>query len=142
MPANAVVDVTGVTPQQLAPTLAQGRAYRVIGFGLTSSGTGVAILKCGSTEVARVVLPGGEVAQPNIDWGFVGADSGPLTVAADTAGVRICGHVCYDTIPITIPVAPQLAFHELPTPVRKRPDSRLVARPVMMPIPISSSGLE
>lgn len=125
---SALVDVTGVTPQQLAPTLDPGYAYRVLGFGLTSSGSGLAVVKAGSTVVAKIAMPGGEVARPDVSWGMVGADRGPLTVAADTAGVQVVGHLVYDVVRIPAVPVPDVEFVGGSSPMFAAP-----------PVPISPS---
>lgn len=141
MATNIVVDVTGTTPQTLAPALTPGRAYRVLGFGLTSSGSGIAILKAGTRELARVQMPGGEVLPPNVDWAMIGGtEHAALTIEADTAAVRVVGHLAYDTVPVPIvPATPIENFLDQSIRIGRR--QPLNTGPNFQPIPVAATGL-
>lgn len=137
--ASAVINVTGTTPQTVAATLTPGNAYRVLGFCLTSTGTGIAIIKAGSNEVTRIALPGGAVLTPSISWELIGRDSGTLTVVADTAGVQIVGNIVYDTVKIPVLSVPDVQNPYSEAQIfRRRPADR--GPWVMGPMP-SSNGV-
>lgn len=90
------VDVTGTTPQVIVAAQGVGYQIQVLGFLLTSSGSGNGVVADTTpTTLTQVACPGGGLMPPNVGWVMKTADNQGLTVAADTDAVRIVGHIVY-----------------------------------------------
>jgi hypothetical protein len=92
---NGLADVTGQTAQTLYAAPGYGLQIRVLGYLLTSSGTGNALLQGGPAVIDKIALPGGGMRPPHYEWGIVAGHNQPLTIAADTDNVEIVGGVTY-----------------------------------------------
>ena len=94
------IDQTGTTAQTVVAAPGAGYRIRVLGFVLTSSGTGVVSVKGGGTVLSAVVMPGGAVMPPAAGWNMVASENVALTVVCDTAGVVTKGHLTYIVEPL------------------------------------------
>lgn len=94
-PVCVAVSQTGESAQTIVAAPGAGYRVRVLGFLLTSSGTGVVSVKSGSTVLTAVVMPGGGVMPPAAGWHMVGGENEALTVVCDTGGVVTKGHITY-----------------------------------------------